>query len=79
MTDIEDLLRSLIEQHRSIDIVESEFKRLLNEDPTIKDDYSIWCEESGYSYKKGYHEFIQQIFDSEDSIWDTFIQFEDEN
>ena len=28
--------------------------------------------------KKGYHEFIQQIFDSEDSIWDTFIQFEDE-
>lgn len=79
MTDIQDLLRSLIDQHRSIDIVESEFKRMLNEDPMVKDDYTAWCEEEGYSYKNGYIEYIQQIFDSQDSIWDTFIQFEDDN
>ena len=79
MADIEELLRSLIDQHRSIDIVESEFKRILNEDKTIKDDYTAWCEEEGYSYRKGYHEFIQQFFDSENSIWNSFIQFEDEN
>ncbi len=79
MTDMEKLLRSLIDQYRSIDIVESEFKRMLNEDNTIKDDYISWCEEFGYSPKKGYREYIQQIFESEDSIWDSFIQFEDEN
>ncbi len=79
MADIEELLRSLIDQHRSIDIVESEFKRMLNEDNNLKDDYIAWCEDEGYSYRSGYHEFIQQMFDSENSIWDTFIQFEDEN
>ncbi len=79
MTDIEDLLRSLIDQHKSIDIVESEFKRILNEDPMMKEDYLAWCEEGGYSYKTGYEDFIQQIIDSDDSIWDTLIQFEDEN
>lgn len=79
MTYMEDLLRSLIDQYRSIDIVESEFKRMLDEDSTIRNDYIAWCEEFGYSHKKGYREYIQQLFESEDSIWDSFIQFEDEN
>ena len=47
MADIEELLRSLIDQHRSIDIVESEFKRMLNEDNNLKDDYIAWCEDEG--------------------------------
>lgn len=76
---MEDLIRSLINQYRSIDIVESEFKRLLDEDPIIRNDYATWCEEEGYPLKKGYKEYIQRIFASENSIWETFVQFEDEN
>ena len=79
MTDIAKLLQSLIEQHRSSDIVESEFKRMLNEEPGLKEIYNSWCEENGYSPRNGYKEYIQEIFDSQESIWDSFISFEDEN
>ena len=79
MVNIEDLLHSLIDQSRSIDIVEREFKRMLDDDSELNDEYVAWCEEMGFSVRKGYHEYIQQISDSEDSIWDSFIQFEDEN
>lgn len=79
MNDIAKLLHSLIEQHRSSDIAESEFKRMLNEDLELKEIYNNWCDENGYSPRNGYKEYIQEIFDSQESIWDSFISFEDEN
>ena len=79
MTDIAKLLHSLLEQHRSSDIVESEFKRLLHDDLELKEIYNKWCDENGYSYRNGYKEYIQEIFDSQDSIWESLTSFEDEN
>lgn len=77
--EIEDVIQSLIDQHGSIDFVESEFLRMINEDADLKNAYYEWCEGLDYSPKTGYKEYIEEVFESKDSIWDTLTEFEDEN
>lgn len=79
MMDIEDMIRTIIDQYRSVDVVESEFLRMLHEDMELRNAYEEWCTDMGYSPKTGYMEYIQDVFESENSIWDTLTEFEDEN
>ncbi|MGN0212931.1 MAG: hypothetical protein ACI4AN_08335 [Muribaculaceae bacterium] len=77
--DIEDTIQAIIDQHRSIDFVESEFLRMLNEDSELKAKYMEWCYELGYSPKTGYMDYIEEILESQDSVWDSLTEFEDVN
>ncbi|MCH4156694.1 MAG: hypothetical protein LKF31_10365 [Muribaculaceae bacterium] len=72
---ISELLQSLLDQYSSVDMAESEFKRMLNEDDELKKAYFDWCEELGYSPKTGYSEYVEEIFESQDSIWDSLHEF----
>ena len=77
MMNIEDIIRSLIDQYRSIDFVESEFLRMISDDMAMKKAYEEWCGDLGYSVKYGYIEYIKEVFESDDSIWGTLTEFED--
>ncbi len=77
--EIEDVIQSLIDQHGSIDFVESEFLRMINEDADLKNAYNEWCEVLDYSPKTGFKEYIEEVFESKDSIWNALTEFEDEN
>lgn len=79
MNNISELLRSLLDEYSSVDMAESEFKRMLNEDDNLKADYKVWCEDLGYSPKTGYEEYIEEIFESQDSIWDILDEYDDSN
>lgn len=70
--DIEETIRAIIDQHRSIDFVESEFQRQLNDDEKLKEAYMDWCEELGLSPKTGYVDYIEEILESENSVWDHY-------
>lgn len=77
--DIEDIIRTIIDQNRSIDFVESEFQRMLNDDAEIKTAYQEWCDDLGLSPKTGYIEYIEEIMESRNSVWDTLSEFGDDD
>ena len=77
--DIEDTIQAIIDQHRSIDFVESEFLCMLNEDEELKAKYIKRCYELGYSPKTGYMDYIEEILESQDSVWNSLTEFEDVN
>ena len=77
MNDITDFFRDLLNQHRSIDIAYTEFVRLLEDDEELRVDYRDWCEENGYSEKKGFLIFCDEYMDSQDSIWESLNDYDE--
>ncbi len=76
--NISEILRSLLDEYSSVDMAESEFSRMLNEDDNLKSQYYIWCEENGYSPKTGYEEYIEDFFENQESMWDILNEYEDD-
>lgn len=71
MTNISEFLQDLLDQYKSADIAESEFLKMMNEDEMLKSSYKEWCEDLGYPIKTGYAEYIEEIIENQESIWDT--------
>lgn len=77
MKDITQLFDSLLQQYDSIDIAESEFKKLLHEDDFLQEEYSEWCHAVGSSEKKGFLDYCEEYKASQDSIWDSLKDFDE--
>lgn len=77
MTDITELFDSLLAEHDSIDIAESEFKKLLSEDEEIKEAYRDWCDAVGSSEKKGFLDYADEYKASRDSVWDSLTDYDE--
>ncbi len=75
MTDIFD---RVIKQAGSFDIAESDFKRLVNEDPEIKAMYREWCAETGHSEKYGFSEYCEEYRNSQDSVWESLNDYDED-
>ena len=71
MGSITDIFDDMLRQYGSADIAESEFKKLLHEDSEVKALYKEWCHEVGSSEKRGFQDYCEEYFDSQDSIWDS--------
>lgn len=78
MEYITEFFMQLIEQNKSLDIAQAEFKRILNDDPDLKAAYSDWCQSEGYSERDGFREFCEQYMESQDNIWDQLRDYDDE-
>lgn len=76
--DINKYLLTLITESPSIDIAEAEFKRNLADDDDLKTAYRQWCEEKGYSERKGFAEFCQEYFEDRDELWNSLDDYDDE-
>lgn len=70
MYDIADILRGLMDRNSRASEAEREFREMMREDKTLKQDYKDWCEEQGYDIKTGYQDYIDELIESRDSIWD---------
>ncbi len=77
MNDITDLFRNLIIEHRSIDIANAEFHRMVDDSPELGEQYSEWCEENGYNENKGFLNFCEEYLESQDSIWESLNDYND--
>lgn len=78
MTDITQLFNDLLDQWRSIDIAEAEFKKMIHEDADLRAAYRDWCHEVGSSEKKGFLDYCEEYMDNQDSIWDTLNDYDNE-
>lgn len=77
MNDITQIFHDMLLQHHSVDIAEAEFKKLINEDLDIRDQYREWCEAVGSSEKNGFRDYCEEYIESQDSIWDSLNDFDE--
>ena len=68
---ITELFESLIKQYRELEPSLAAFKQAREEDITLQDEYTEWCDAMGYSEKKGFVEFYYEYIEHSDSIWDS--------
>lgn len=77
MKDIEDYFEQILNEHRSIDIADYEFKRVLAEDPELQKLYKEWCHEYGHTERNGFREFCEEYRDNEDTVWDSLTDYDE--
>lgn len=77
MNDLNEFIQELLSHHRSIDIAESEFRRMMDDDEELRVDYKNWCEENGYTEKHGFRYYCEEYLDSQDSIWESLNDYDD--
>lgn len=70
MNDIAEILRNLLDRNSQASDAEREFRSMMREDRSLKEDYKDWCEEQGYDIKTGYQDYIDELLETRDSIWD---------
>ena len=78
MEDITDYFINIIRQARSLDIAEAEFRRALIDDPQFKADYRQYCRENGVSERRGFLDFCDTYMESENDMWNTLSDFDNQ-
>lgn len=78
MENIEEFFQDLIIQHKSVDIAEAEFKKLVAEDPGLREIYREWCHSVGNSERNGFRDFRREYIESQESIWDSLNDYDNE-
>ena len=75
MYDINEILRELLDRYSNTPELDMQFDRMMRVDEEFVKEYTIWCEENGYSVRDGYRDFINEIIESQDSYWDNYQEF----
>lgn len=78
MDELTNIFNEILRQAGSVDIAEAEFKRQLNEDASLKEMYREWCREVGSSEKRGFLDYCDEYLDSQDDIWQTLNDYDNE-
>ncbi len=71
MNDISDILRALLDQYSRASDVGREFKQMIDSDSTLMADYREWCDAMGYNTATGYRDYVDELIDSRNFIWDN--------
>ncbi|MBR1882630.1 MAG: hypothetical protein IJ808_06380 [Muribaculaceae bacterium] len=75
MYDIAEILRTLLDRHSNTSVLDREFKEMLLHDSALSKEYAVWCDEMGYERATGYRDYIDEIIESQDSIWDHYKEY----
>ena len=78
MEDITEYFIHVIEQARSYDIAESEFKRAIAEDDALRASYRDWCHDHGTTEKHGFMDFCEEYMADRNEVWESLNDYDDE-
>lgn len=78
MDELEDYFRDLITHHKSVDIAEAEFKKNMAEDEELRQSYKEWCHMVGSSERMGFRDFCSEFIESQDMIWDSLKDYDEQ-
>lgn len=77
MDDISDFFIEIINQNHSLDIAESEFKRLVAEDDELHEQYRQWCHQVGSTEKNGFRDFCDDYMADRNEVWDALSDYDE--
>lgn len=75
--EITDFFENLIRQSGTYDIARSEFQRLVDDDDELRQQYSQWCEENGYSMRRGFDIYCEEFFNNQNSAMDSLKDYDE--
>lgn len=68
--EITDLFDRIIKEQRSLDLAESEFRRMLVDEPELRREYRRWCRENEVSEKNGFLNYYNGGSEEYGDPWD---------
>ncbi|MBP3534384.1 MAG: hypothetical protein J6J53_00070 [Muribaculaceae bacterium] len=71
MEELTNLFDELLRSHGSVDVAESEFKRLMADDSELHDIYRQWCDEHGHTERHGFLDYAEEYIANQNSVWDS--------
>lgn len=77
MTDISSMIQELLVRFESIDIAESEFKRLIFEDEALKAYFKEWCDDMGYRERTAFVDYCHEYLDNHESAFDSLTEYDE--
>lgn len=77
MEDITDYFINLLNEHQSLDIAESEFKRAIAEDEDLRAEYREWCHQEGNNEKNGFIDFCREYLEDRNEIWESLNDYDE--
>lgn len=77
MSDIPTMISQLLADLGSIDIAESEFKRQISDEASLKSQYKEWCEEMDYRERTAFRDYCHEYLDNNESAFDTLTEYDD--
>jgi len=77
--DITNFIKSLIEEHGSLDVAEAEFKRIVADDTELRNKYKEWCELNGTTERNGFSEFAEEYQSDSEEVWSVFDEYNDDS
>lgn len=77
MDDLTELFINILHQADSVDVAESEFKRLIGEDDELHKQYRDWCHEVGNTERRGFLDFCEEYLSDRDQAWDSLSDFDE--
>ena len=77
MEDITQLFIDILHQAESVDVAESDFKKMIDEDDELHRRYREWCHEVGSSERRGFLDFCDEYLSDRESVWDNLNDFDE--
>ncbi len=77
MEDITQLFIDILHQADSVDVAESDFKKMIDEDDELHRRYREWCHEVGSSERRGFLDFCDEYLSDRESVWDNLNDFDE--
>lgn len=77
MEDITQLFIDILHQADSVDVAESDFKKMIDEDDELHGRYREWCHEVGSSERRGFLDFCDEYLSDRESVWDNLNDFDE--
>lgn len=71
MTDFQTLIEELVSEHRQIELAYHEFRKLLDDDRPMRDDYREWCHSLGCTHRQAFLECANDFMDRDETKWDV--------
>ena len=75
--DITSFYISLLEQFRTVRFAEQEFRRQMEDDPQMQEDYLLWCEENEFSPREGLSLFGTQYMEEREEKWNSLDDYDE--
>lgn len=75
--DITQIFIDILHQADSVDVAESEFKKMVADDDALHRQYRDWCHEVGSSERYGFLDFCEEYLSNRDEAWENLTDFDE--
>lgn len=78
MEEMTNIFVNIIQQTDSLDVAESEFRRMMVDEPELRRRYREYCHEVGSSERNGFKDFCEEYMQDQDNMWNALSDYDNQ-